>query len=294
MNDLSRTSPASILLMSYLADQVTALRHQASRVREDEADSTHKMRIAIRRLRAALATYRKLLDPDAVAHLRGELKWLAGTTGAARDAQVLHERLTSLLAAESADLDIGPVAQRVDDRLDADILAGRQEALTALDSDRCTRLLQALDALVADPPLTARAASPAHQTLPRLVAKARKRLARAVEVAATVEGEERDVALHEVRKCAKRLRYSAELAAPIRPERAAELADAAHELQRALGDHHDSAVARDLLLELAADARRRGESDLTYLRLHDVEQSRAAEAEARFLQAWQTMPTKSL
>lgn len=294
MNDLSRKSPASALLMSYLDEQVTALRHQASRVREDEASAVHKMRIAIRRLRAALATYRKLLDPDVVVHLRAELKWLAGTSGAARDAQVLHERLTSLLADQPADLVVGPVAQRVDDRLDADILAGRQEALTALDSDRCARLLEALDALVADPPLTARAAKPAHKTLPRLVAKARKRLAHAVEVAATVHGDERDVALHEVRKGAKRLRYSAEVATPIRPKRTARLAHAAHELQRALGDHHDSVVARDVLLELAAEAHRRGESDLTYLRLHDVEHSRAAEAEARFLQAWQNLPKKSL
>jgi CHAD domain-containing protein len=290
VNDLSRKSPASILLMSYLDDQVTALRHQAARVREDEASAVHKMRIAIRRLRAALATYRTLLDRDVVAHLRGELKWLAGTSGAARDAQVLHQRLTSLLDDQPAELVIGPVAQRVDDRLGADIVAGRQETLTALDSERCTRLREALAALVADPPLPAGAAEPAPQVLPRLVAKARKRLARAVEVAATVQGDERDVALHEVRKGAKRLRYSAEVATPIRPKGAATLAHAARELQRALGDHHDSAVARVVLLELAAVARRRGESDLTYLRLHDVEDTRAAEAEARFLEEWQQLP----
>jgi CHAD domain-containing protein len=109
-----------------------------------------------------------------------------------------------------------------------------------------------------------------------------------------MEGAERDVALHEVRKCAKRLRYAAEAAAPIRPKRAAALTHAAHELQRILGDHHDGAVARDLLLELAADARRRGESDVTYLRLHASELRSAAESEAEFLQAWQDMPKMSL
>ena len=84
MDDPSRQSAASILLMSYVDDQVTAIRHHGSRMREDEADAVHKMRIAIRRLRAALATYRKLLDPDVVSHLRGELKWLAAASGAAR------------------------------------------------------------------------------------------------------------------------------------------------------------------------------------------------------------------
>jgi CHAD domain-containing protein len=293
MDDPSRTSPASILLMSYVDDQVQMLKRQLPRVGQDEPDAVHQMRIAIRRLRATLATYRKLLDPDEVAHLRGELKWLAGTSGAARDAQVMHERLTSLLTTEPAE-HVGPVSQRVDDKLNADLAAGRREVLAALDTERHARLLEALDALVADPPLTPRASQPADKTLPRLVAKARNRLAHAVEVAAAVEGAERDVALHEVRKCAKRLRYAAEVATPIRPKRAAKLTRAAHELQRTLGDHHDSAVARDLLLELAAEARRQGESDLTYRHLYALEQAQAAESEAQFLQAWRDMPTTSL
>jgi CHAD domain-containing protein len=294
MDDPSRKSPASILLMSYVDDQVQMIRQQEARVRQDEPDAVHKMRIAIRRLRATLATYRRLLDPDVVAHLREELKWLAGTSGPARDAQVMHERLAHLLAAQPAELVIGPVSQRVDDKLNADFAAGRHEALDALDSERHARLLDALDALVADPPLTPRASKPAHKTVPHLVAKAGKRLRHAVEVATTVEGAERDVALHEVRKCAKRLRYAAEVATPVRPKRAVKLTHAAHELQRTLGDHHDSAVARDLLLGLAAEAHRRGESDLTYGRLHALEQAQAAESETQFLQAWEDMPKTSL
>ena len=294
MDEPSRKSPAAILLMSYLDDQVTALRHHESRAREDKLDAVHKMRIAIRRLRAALATYRKLLDPDVVAHLRAELKWLAGASGAVRDAQVMHERLTTLLAAEPADLVVGPVTERVGAALEADLVAGRRELVAALNSERRARLLEALDALLADPPLTPRASKPAKKALPPLVAKAGKRLARAVDVAAAAGAAERDVALHEVRKCAKRLRYSAEVGTPIRPKRATKLADAAHDVQRALGDHHDSSVARDLLLTLAAEALRRGENDLTYLRLHALEVSRAVESEARFAQAWQNMPKLSL
>ena len=294
MDEPSRKSPAAILLMSYLDDQVTALRHHESRAREDKLDAVHKMRIAIRRLRAALATYRKLLDPDVVAHLRAELKWLAGASGAVRDAQVMHERLTTLLAAEPADLVVGPVTERVGAALEADLVAGRRELIAALDSERRAGLLEALDALLADPPLTPLASKPAKKVIPRLVAKSGKRLARAVEVAAAVETADRDVALHEVRKGAKRLRYSAEVATPIRPKRAAKLARATHQLQRILGEHHDSAVVRDLLLELTADARRRGENDLVYLRLYDVEVNRALESEARFLRAWHDMPKRSL
>jgi CHAD domain-containing protein len=280
--------------MSYLEDQVQMLRKQEGRVRRDKPDAVHQIRIAIRRLRAGLATYRKLLEPDVVAHLRGELKWLAGTSGVARDAQVLHERLTGLLDNQPANLIIGPVTQRIDDRLDADIRAGHQEVLSALDSERYARLLDDLDSLLDDPPLTPRASKPARKTLRRLVAKAGTRLNKAVEVATAVNGAERDVAFHEVRKCAKRLRYAAEAATPIRPKRAAKLTRATHELTRSLGDHHDSAVARNLLLELADEAHLRGESDLTYRQLHALELGRAAESERQYLQTWEDMPKMSL
>lgn len=294
MNHLSRESPASTLLLSYLGDQVQALKEQSDRVRQDEPDSVHKMRIAIRRLRAVLATYRKLLEPEVVAHLRAELKWLAATSSRARDAQVLHERLTRLLDDEPADLVSGPVRRRIDDALDADLHAGIHEAMSALDTERYRRLLETLDGLLADPPLTPRASKPAHKVLPRLVDKARKRLDRAAEAATAIEGAERDAALHEVRKCAKRLRYAAEVAAPIDPKPAGKVSAAAHDLQRILGAHHDSAVARDLLLRLAAGARQRGESDLTYGRLHALEEVTAFDLDSRFVRAWEEMPTTSV
>ncbi len=164
----------------------------------------------------------------------------------------------------------------------------------ALEGDRFVRLIDALDGLLADPPLTPRAAKPAHKVLPRLLDKTGRRLHRAVEVATDTEGSERDTALHEVRKCAKRLRYAAEVATPIRPKRAVRLSEAAHDLQRILGAHHDSAVARDLLLRLAAEARRRGESDLTYGRLHALEEDAAAELDTMFLQAWVDPPKTAL
>ncbi len=294
VNDLSRTSPASALLLAYLDDQLQALTKQSRGVRRDEPDSVHKMRISIRRLRAVLRTYRQLLEPDVSAHLRSELQWLASTSGQARDAQVLHERLTHLLDDQPADLVVGPVRQRIDEELQGDFEAGRAALTFALESDRFVRLVDALDDVLADPPLTPQAAKPANKTLPRLLDKTGRRLHRAVEAATGTEGPERDTALHEVRKCAKQLRYAAEVAIPIRPKRAVRLSETAHDLQRILGAHHDSAVARDLLLRLAAEAHRRGESDLTYGRLHALEEDAAAELDARFARAWVDLPKIAL
>jgi CHAD domain-containing protein len=294
MGGPSHNDPASTLLLSYAYEQVQAIMDWGRRARQDESDSVHGMRIATRRLSAALSTYRKLLDPGAVAHLRRELKWLAGALGPARDAQVMHTRLRRLLDEEPAELVIGPISLRVDEALEADFEAAQREVVSALGSDRYARLLDALATLLADPPLTPRASRPAHKTIPALVDKSRRRLRRAVEVTSGTEGPERDAALHEVRKCAKRLRYASEVATPIRPKRAVRLAHAAHDLQRILGDHHDSVVARDLLLGLGAEARRRGESDFTYGRLHALESDHAAESDARFLEAWKGFPTTSL
>ena len=55
-------------------------------VRLDADDAVHKMRVAVRRLRSTLATYRRLLDRDVTEPLRDELKWLGGVLGAVRDA----------------------------------------------------------------------------------------------------------------------------------------------------------------------------------------------------------------
>ena len=75
------------------------------------------MRVATRRLRSALATFRPLLDREQTEPLREELKWIAGMLGAARDAEVMQERLTGLLSEQPVELVIGPVQQHIDREL---------------------------------------------------------------------------------------------------------------------------------------------------------------------------------
>jgi CHAD domain-containing protein len=59
----------------------------------------------------------------------------------------------------------------------------------------------------------------------------------------------------------------------------------AKDLQELLGDHHDSVVARTVLLDLAAKARAAGEDTFTYGLLHQRQACQAAKIEqatARF------------
>ncbi|PJI51683.1 metal-binding protein, partial [Methylobacterium radiotolerans] len=82
-------------------------------LRIDEPDAVHQLRVAARRMRSVLATYRKLIDTFTANHPREELKWMAGTVGQARDVEVMRERLKDMAGAEPSDLLMGPVALRI-------------------------------------------------------------------------------------------------------------------------------------------------------------------------------------
>ena len=54
----------------------------------------HQARVATRRLRSDLQTYRAALDPIWVRHTRDDLKWLGAALGSVRDLDVLHASLS--------------------------------------------------------------------------------------------------------------------------------------------------------------------------------------------------------
>lgn len=284
--------PAGNVLLASLNEQISVIRRHDPQIRQHTAGSVHAMRVATRRLRSVLATYRSLVDPTVVRYLRTELGWLAAVLGGSRDEEVLQGRLSGLLDRESAVLLLGPIRERLESRSTADADAAQHTLITALDTHRYFRLLDALDALVATPPFTATAHQDARVVVPALVTTEWKKLRRAVRHAATtVPGAERDLALHLVRKRAKRLRYAAETAHPLSPKRAARVSRFAQKLQTILGNQHDSVIARDRLLRRGAvDAYLRGENTFSYGRLHALEQQKAADAEARFWRTWRRRP----
>ncbi|NMR19339.1 CYTH and CHAD domain-containing protein [Cellulomonas fimi] len=251
-------------------------------VRRDEPDAVHQMRVTTRRLRSALTTFRPLLDRERSELVRAEVRWLTGVLGAARDAEVERGRLSGLVHEQPAELVLGPVAARLDqDRAQA-YRAAHDEALAAMDSDRYLRLLDALDALVDDPPFSTMAELPAATLLPRLVRHEFRRLGKRLDAAQAAEpGRVRDAALHESRKAAKRARYAAELVAPVVGRAAERSAEAAEAVQDLLGEHHDTVGVRDHLRRIGIEAHLAGENAFTYGRLHALEEARAQRLEQR-------------
>ncbi len=249
-----------------LAEQV----HRADVLVRDQApEGIHDLRVAMRRTRSLLRTFRPMLPDDSVTEgdrLRGELRWAAGEVSAVRDLEVVHERLQDPGSATASAL------ARLDaHREKAGATAARQvESLLA--TDRYATLLGDLDSFVRH----ATWSGLPEETAQKLLRKDWRRLARRIALVDEAAGDEaREAALHEVRKAAKRLRYAAEALAPGLGGPAEELAARAELVQDALGTHRDTLLTRDLLRRLAADAESSGDGECTA----SLEQLQAQEAD---------------
>ena len=281
---------AGALLLGRLLQQVGALHEQDAAVRASTEDGVHQMRIAARRLRSALTTAKSLLEPGAAEPLRDELRWLGVTLSPARDAQVLLLRFGAALDREPAELVMGPVRARLDLELRRAHQEGVTQALDMLDAERYFRLLDALDALIDDLPLSEAGRMPAEKVIPDLIRRDTRRLWRAVTAATESGPQDRDAALHEARKKAKRLRYAGELAEPVGGKGASRLAARAKVVQQALGEHQDTVVARLRLRELGAKAFLEGENGFTFGLLYGMERLQAELSERALENALEDLP----
>ncbi|MFF2079973.1 CHAD domain-containing protein [Kitasatospora sp. NPDC058162] len=231
------------VLLDRVEAQAVVLAGLDDAVRVDEPDAVHRMRVACRRLRSALRTFRRLLDPGATDTLVADLRWLGAALGRARDGEVLAERL----AARARELPAACGPERVAVALrhwgEAEYRRARPEVVAALDSPRRRALGEALTTLLADPPLRPRAARAAVPELSRIAAREQRRTAARVHTALAAGPAERDGALHEARKAAKRARYAGEAAVPAVGAAAERYAERMKAVQEVLGEHQDAVVA---------------------------------------------------
>ncbi|MFB8351886.1 CYTH and CHAD domain-containing protein [Streptomyces niveus] len=282
-------------VLAYVREQADAIVSYDPAVRRDLPDSVHQLRVATRRMRSVFRTYGKVLDRDATRPIGAELKWLAGELGVDRDQEVLAERLTAGVDAHDTTLLLGPVHARLRIWDAAGRTDARTRTLAVLDSPRYLRLLDSVAALLADPPLLDGAGRKPAKVLPRAVVKDYERLAgRVGHALGLAPGEERDLALHDARKAAKRARYAADAAEPAIGKPAKRFSKRMKDVQTVLGDHQDSVVARDALRDLAVQAHAVGESAFTWGLLYGEEESRAADRERELPRIWRKSAKRKL
>jgi CHAD domain-containing protein len=225
-------------VLSTLRAQLEAIRacEAGTRTGRDPED-LHKMRVAVRRLRAMLRATRPLFDAKWVKGLRSELGWLGTALGEARDLDVLREYLGSeLTSLEGAERKAG---RRLLRRLDADRARSRGVLRRVLDGRRYARLLVRLQASLATPHVASTGLS-----LLGSAAAEFKKLRRAVKA---LSGHPSAEDLHEIRIKVKRARYAAELVRAAAGERGQRFIDQAKKLQDILGEHQDAVVLEEYL-----------------------------------------------
>jgi CHAD domain-containing protein len=277
--DIGADATAGDVVRRAVALSVIRLIRHDSVVRLDvDPEGVHQARVATRRLRSDLRTFRPLVDEAWAATLRDELGWIAGLLGAVRDGDVLLERMRSSASA----LEVADAAAPVLGSLQASRDAALVVVLDALRSDRYASLLERLVDAANDPALTPRAAEAANEAIPALVGhpwRALKKQAKTLDAAPT------DDHLHALRIRTKRVRYAAEAAAPIVGKPARAFAHAAARLQDVLGDLNDAVVAGAWLEARASDERDAAASGAARA-LAAAERSAAQELRATWRAVW--------
>jgi CHAD domain-containing protein len=287
--ELAESAPAGDVIRAAIAASAARLVEHDPVVRiGEDPEGVHQARVATRRLRSDLRTFRRLLEPEWNDALRAELRWIADELGAVRDGDVLLERLNRHASTLVED-----------DREHARVLLkglrdSREEArVRLLDALHCDRYLQLLDRLVeaARAPRLAYpdANEPTATALPPLVAGPWKHLQSAVNELSDTSVDEQ---LHNVRIRAKRARYAAEAASLALGKPARRFAKAVAGVQEVLGDHQDAVVAERWLRTAAEHA---PASELFAAgQLAAIERAAGAVARDKFPKAWKDASAKRL
>lgn len=214
-------------------------------LQSQDPEYLHQLRVALRRLRSAMRTFRGVLDASFEAQMRDELKWLSALTGPARDWDVLATQTVPALleAFGKAQLPraaaLGCAARRRDTL---------QELRSAIASPRYARLIlgfaRHLSCAAKQDPSAGTALRPFAE---RVVRKRCRKLLPGLREASALSSAER----HALRLEAKRLRYAAEgLSSLFRHKRMRRFTEALSEIQEDLGRANDAAVGQRLLAEL--------------------------------------------
>jgi CHAD domain-containing protein len=292
--------PVAQLVQHRLAEQLHELLLRDPLARENLPEGVHKMRVATRRLRSALATARPFLDRSVTEPVRDELSWLSDVLGTARDAEMQGARLERAvddLVEERRVLDWEP--RRVRPALLGPLRERHERAVAELRDvllgSRYAAFLDLLRTLVADPPWTEESTATVRDTyLARLEHELGRVESRIEAALAETDPEARGVGLHEARKAAKRARYAVEPLRPVYGAPAAKLVKRLKKLQSRLGQRQDTVVTREYLLALirSADARDPAAA-LVAGALIEREARDAERYEAKAVKKWQKVTAAS-
>ena len=289
VNDLGADASAGGAVQRALAlSAIRLIRHDAVMRLDTDPEGVHQARVATRRLRSDLRTFRSLLDDEFASSLRSELGWLAGILGDVRDGDVLLERLRRR-AAELPEADRDAAAP---------VLTTRSRPTGTRHMRRSSRRWRAgatsACSTGSSPPRTIPRSATTRACRRRTSSPAsyggRGTSSPSVSRSSTRARPTRSST--QIRIRTKRARYAAEAAAPIVGKPARAFAHAAADLQDVLGDLNDAVVAARWLDEWATQhgaENTRGAEALSAL-----ERAAAAELRGRWRPVWEELAAPEL
>ena len=213
----------------------------------DDPEYIHQMRVATRRLRAALRLFAPMLPEHFAEPLRVPLSALMKQLGRARDLDVLLTEIANpVLATLPNEPRLPALASDITNRR----YAARAQAIVMLAApDYGRMLLTTLESLHTKP-----SADAATILLLRFASERLKRLRNKVRRLAVAARVEDPIALHALRIGVKRLRYALEFFSPMAPERASNrVLKRLATLQDTLGQLNDLSNAGAMLMDCAGD-----------------------------------------
>ena len=250
----------------------TMLAHEPGVRLGEDPEELHDMRVATRRLRAALKLYSDFLPKRSERYER-DLRWVAGALGEVRDLDVHLQRLCEESSRN------GEVLEQVVSLLRERRIEARKRMLEALDSNRYERLLANLSGTLRggrSPSTTA----PILEAAPDLL---RDRYKKVRKAANKLREDSPPEHFHDLRKKGKRLRYALEPLQEIYGKQAKKMVKLLKKTQDDLGDHQDLIVAAGLMEELGAAGDRPPQVAFTMGTMSEGYGSEAAEIRGGFL-----------
>jgi len=238
----SRIKRSAVTILKACQTHIAA--NEAAILESMHPEGPHQMRVALRRMRAALRMFANLGAPDLTAHVLAEARWLARALGEAREWDVYIDELHHPV--EQALGESIPALKELRGLAVARQETGYRDARAAVASARYTALQLDLGLLIetisggASAAALERSEVFAASCLEKRFRKVRKMGRRALQGP--------NEALHELRLEMKKMRYAAEFLASLFPaDKAKAFARAAARLQSLLGHSNDYAVSIEQL-----------------------------------------------
>ena len=219
-----------------LARQQQRLAEIIPRLAEIRPEDVHDGRVAARRLRSLLKTYRPMLDQRRARLYRLDLRSFARALGAVREADVLAELVVNVANGDAA---VRPTARaRVSRLAERERAAARAALAERLEGPEWRALGRALLRQGTDPRLLAENGAGLGQALERVDRPFRKALRLLGKKPSDAD------ALHRLRLAFKHCRYGLESVCDVAPVEAGRLLRSLRRVQDSIGSHRDTVLAR--------------------------------------------------